>query len=124
MSDKTVSSLIAGDLEGVAWLCLRAAAMTDSDSIIPGSGDIYRHKHHERRDRFLRAMEMVKKGPVPLAELGLSLEDCEYAIKQAHLAKDQEGWLLRFRTAEGELRRARDLAIQEQNKVDSPVSNP
>ena len=103
MNEGIISPLMVGDLEGAAYLCLAAAAMTDLDQI---SGDLYRREHHERKHRFERAQELMKNGSTSLSELGLSADDCGWAASKASLAKDKEGWLSRFQTAENQLRKS------------------
>jgi len=100
--NNTTSPLTVGDLEGAAYLCLRAAAMTDLDQI---SGNLSRRTHHERRDSFVKAQKLMESGVTSLLGLGLSCEDCAWAAGKASLVKDEEGWLSRFQSAENELRK-------------------
>ncbi len=106
MNNEIVSPLMVGDLEGAAYLCLAAAATTDFNRFPPGSGDLSRRMHHERKHRFEKAQKLVESGVTSLSELGLSHDDCAWAASKASLAKDKEGWLSRFQTAESELRKA------------------
>ena len=96
MDIRIVSTLCVSDMEGAAYLCLRTAAMSDIRNP-------HRHAHHERKRRFEGAQEILKKGCAFVTELGLSPEDCDWAAKQAHFAKDPLGWESRFRNAEYEL---------------------
>jgi len=97
--------LLEGDLEGAAYLCLAAAATTDFDQFPPGSGSITRRAHHDRKHRFEEALAKMKKGVSSLSELGLSHRDCAWAASKSNMAKNKEGWLLRFQTAENNLRK-------------------
>ena len=99
-----LNPLLEGDLEGAAYLCLAMAAQTDLDQFPPGSGNRIRCVHHERKRRFEEARILVKKGTTILSELGLSHEDCAWAASMANMAKDQEGWLSRFQSAEKAVR--------------------
>jgi hypothetical protein len=105
MNNKLVSPLTEDDLEGATYLCLVAAAMTDFDQFPPGSGNISRHRHHEHKHRFEKAKKFLKNGIASLTKLGLSYEDCAWAVSKFHLAKDEDGWKSRFQTAENELRK-------------------
>lgn len=105
MNEEILSPLTEGELEGAAYLCLDAAAFTDLDQLPPGSGDLLRRIHRERKHRFEGALTKMKEGITSLLELGLSHKDCEWAASKAHLARDKEGWLLHFQTAESELRK-------------------
>ena len=106
MNNGVVSPLTKGDLEGAAYLCLASAATTDLDQFPPGSGNISCREHHERKRRFENAQKLMESGITSLSELGLSCHDCAWAASKASLAKDKEGWLSRFQTAESELRKA------------------
>jgi hypothetical protein len=99
-----LNPLLEGDLEGAAYLCLAMAAQTDLDQFPPGSGNITRRMYHERKRRFEEALALVKKGATILSELGLSHKDCAWAASMVNMAKDQEGWLSRFQSAERALR--------------------
>lgn len=100
--NNTTSPLTVSDLEGAAYLCLRAAAMTDLDQI---SGNLSRRTHHERRESFVKAQKLMEGGVTSLLELGLSYEDYAWAAGKANLMKDEVGWLSRFQTAKNELQK-------------------
>ena len=102
---KTKNPLTESDLEGAAYICLAAAAITDLNQFPPGFGNISRRKHHERKRRFEDALAKMREGITSLLELGLSPDDCAWAASKASLAKDREGWLSRFQTAENNLRK-------------------
>ena len=105
MGKEIVNPLMEGDLEGAVYLCLGAAALTDLNRFPPGSGNLLRRMYHERKRRFEQARAMVKKGITNLLELGLSHKNCEWAARAYRAARDKEGWLSRFQTAESELRK-------------------
>ena len=108
MNEEIISPLTEDDLKGAAYLCLGAGALTDIDQFPPGSGELFRRMHRERRRRFEGAQAMMKEGVTSLLKLGLSYKDCTWAASKAHLAKDKEGWLTRFQTAESELQKAQN----------------
>jgi hypothetical protein len=103
ISISTESPLLDSDLEAAAYLCLRAASLTDRDQFPRGSGDAICRQLHARRKRFEDAREKSKKGANSILDLGLSPEDLAWATKQADRAKDKKGWKLRFKTAETRL---------------------
>lgn len=100
---KTLNPLTRGDLDGAAYLCLKAAALTDRDQFPLGSGDLICRQYHERKRRFEKASSRMENGATSLSELGLLLEDCVWAASQACRAKDVKGWQRRFQTAKEKL---------------------
>ena len=115
MSEGIINPLTEGDLEGAAYLCLRVAALTDRNQFPPGSGDMICRMYYERKYRFEQAQIMVREGIISLLKLGLFHEDCSWAASKANMAKDQEGWLFRFQTAESELRSVKEDALAQFN---------
>jgi hypothetical protein len=80
------------------------AAQTNLEQFPPGSGNLTRRMHHERKLRFEEALALVKKGTTILSELGLSHKDCAWAASMSKMAKDQGGWSSRFQAAENALK--------------------
>ena len=95
------------------------AATTDRDQFPPGSGDMICREFHDRRSRFLAALEKRVKGAVSILDLGLSPKDFSWAADQAHRAADKAGWELRFRTAETRLKMA--LIASDTEKIETKV---
>jgi hypothetical protein len=120
MAEEVVkSSLLAGELEGAAQLCLASAAMTSDDRFPPGSGEYVRREHHARKRRFEHAKSLIESGVTDVLELGLSHDDLGWAASRAHLARDKEGWRARFQKAELELRERFQQQL-EQLKSEEP----
>lgn len=116
MKDEEVRSpLTVSDLERAAWLCLMAAAETDTDQLF---GDPRRSMHHERKKRFEQARRLVEGGVTFLSELGLSHIDCAWAAGKVDYVKDKEDWSLHFQVAECELKKV----LQQQ--VDEIINGP
>ena len=105
MPRKLSIPLTAGDLAGAAHLCLERAALTDFNQFPPGSGGNIKRYWHDRRARFEKARELLKKGVNSLPELGLLPEDCDWAAQQSKRAKHKRQWRRSFKKMADRLQR-------------------
>jgi len=92
--------LNTGQLDGAVYLCNIFAVNTYLDSFPPGLGDMKRRDINKRRARFEIALEKMKTGETSLHHLGITADDCAWAISRAKLAKDEQAWSLSFQEAE------------------------
>jgi len=108
MTLATAIILTKDDLETAAYLCLEAGAMVDYDKCLPGTGRVQSNSYHKRKKRFENALEKLQRGATSVTELGLWHIDCRWAAGKVDRIKKelQDDWVLRFQTAEQEIKNA------------------
>jgi hypothetical protein len=99
-----MNPLTTGQLDGARYLCLHYAANTSLNQFPSGMGDMKKRALHQRRARFEEALRLMRGGENSLINLGITAEDCAWAISHLKFVKNEKEWVDSFQKAEEILR--------------------